>query len=428
MLAVRLNAVCLLLVLATCAIHLPKRSLDPVMENCSPLCEQETEMEMQCAMSNGCYDVTYEDSDQFVECVKPCWDLVGPCFNLCIASYDVILKQCFNSCSSAADNLTCIQSCYYVLFLALKTDVLYGGLNGTHNSSTTTQDGTDIASNTVSSASDPLPTSNLPIPTNIILAALEINELLQESFTDDVTTEYLAGQSVGDVEKTWRAEDKLNSIELPSLTEHVDDVMSGAREVTTVRESLPLLAVLTGHSPEINYSETLPLSTFDPNNVTEQLAPGERLKDRSFVKTFDDKTLQILMESYEHSTSDYLKFNFNHRKNFSGSLAKNSSQLELLMQATDEPGKINVKKNDLVETEAGQGHGTLAARTITSMGVHGSKRIEERQNYVEMLNRANTKFLHMYGLIGPLPKDKTLEAYVGISKGRADVDQPILIG
>ncbi|CAL1544114.1 unnamed protein product [Lymnaea stagnalis] len=434
MLAVRLNAACLLVVLANTSVHLRRRSSDPALETCSPLCDVETELEMQCALSNGCFDIQDQDSDSgaFSDCWAPCWELVSPCFNLCVQSFDLFLKQCFNSCQSTPDDQTCMTACFYIMFSNLKNDVLYGGMNGTHiNDSTSAQVDTATPSSSAleSSSVDSSLTSYTARSTNVILAALEIDQILDGSIIEDVSTEHLA-QPLSDLENTVRYGDKLNSIELPDFVEKVDSIQAKAIEDETAKEGRTLLAVLTSQQPPRNDSRSessqgiLP----EPTNGTYSSVSGQQLDDLHSVKHFDGRVLKILLESYDRSVSDYLKSKRFQRKNFSGGSSQNASQITNFEQGTEDPGPTDFTWSLLKELTSLQSSNTFTVSQVKPKLEQGFKRIEERQNYLEILKMANLKFLQLDGLTGPLPKDTTLEAYLQISRRRPGLDSPVLIG
>ncbi|XP_005108670.1 uncharacterized protein LOC101858517 isoform X2 [Aplysia californica] len=93
---------------------------DPVADACSPLCNEETSLEVQCARARGCYAPEIKNNtDLFSSCWEHCWHLAGKCFSLCADNFDLILHECFDNCSSHP-GLKCISSCFSRKFMDLK--------------------------------------------------------------------------------------------------------------------------------------------------------------------------------------------------------------------------------------------------------------------------------------------------------------------
>ncbi|KAK0061297.1 hypothetical protein Bpfe_009103 [Biomphalaria pfeifferi] len=78
---------------------------------------------MNCATTHECYAIGEEDSDQFMECMIPCWSYANACYRLCSQSVDDVIKQCLNICQSLEDNV-CLNSCHEITLTQLKHDVL----------------------------------------------------------------------------------------------------------------------------------------------------------------------------------------------------------------------------------------------------------------------------------------------------------------
>ncbi|XP_059173641.1 uncharacterized protein LOC131954128 [Physella acuta] len=153
---------CLVVAMVTAADRSAKRSSDPVADTCSPLCQDETTAELQCAEEYGCFDAkVQENSDLFLDCWSPCWGLASKCFKLCTESFNDILQQCFGMCTPTDESEPCVSSCFELMFLELKEGTLHPDHNTTQrneseiiqseiNQSDTTLDSIQEATTTLS--------------------------------------------------------------------------------------------------------------------------------------------------------------------------------------------------------------------------------------------------------------------------------------
>ncbi|KAI8795121.1 hypothetical protein BgiBS90_002888, partial [Biomphalaria glabrata] len=159
--------------LAVSTSHSAKRSSDPIADMCLPLCEEETSLEMNCATTHECYAIGEEDSDQFMECMIPCWSYANACYSLCSQSVDDVIKQCLNICRSLEDNV-CLNSCHEITLTQLKHDVLDS--NQTFNASTATPSTLSADTITQDAEIKDVATSS-PTMTSILLRVLQTKTL-----------------------------------------------------------------------------------------------------------------------------------------------------------------------------------------------------------------------------------------------------------